>query len=125
LSRINKREPGVDLLSPDIIVEVRAGPEQGVYRGVPAVTEYFSRYFGTWDDFRVVVDELVRAGDDKVFVAARDTGRGRRSGAAVEMDVFQVWTLENRIVVKWQGFPDRGEALKAAGLSKQDAHADS
>jgi hypothetical protein len=63
------------------------------------------------------MDELLDAPGNRVLLAARDTGRGKRSGAVVEMSIFQVWTFQGRKVVKWQGFAIRDEALEAAGLS--------
>jgi ketosteroid isomerase-like protein len=116
LARLNRGEDVLDVLSPDVVFEVYVGPEPGEYRGIKAVADYYRRYFGTWEDFRVVVDELRGLPDGRVFVAARDTGRGKASGVDVEMEVFQVWTFADAQVVGWQGFSNRDEALKAAGL---------
>jgi ketosteroid isomerase-like protein len=125
LGRLNNGEPVADVLLPDVVFEVHAGPEPGVYRGVRGVIEYYRRYFGAWEDFRVVIDEVLEAPEEKVFASVRDTGRGKRSGAPVEMSIFQVWSFRDRKVARWQGFASREQALKAAGLSEQDAHADS
>jgi ketosteroid isomerase-like protein len=116
LARLNRGEDVRDVLSPDVVFEVHVGPEPGEYRGIEAVVDYYRRYFGTWEGFRVVIDELRGLPDGRVFVAARDTGRGKASGVDVEMNVFQVWTFDEARVVAWQGFSTRDEALEAAGL---------
>ena len=84
-ARLRRREPVLDVLSPDILWEVRSGPEQGDYRGVEAVAEYYRRYFGTWEDFRIEIEEIHDLPDGRVFVVARDSGRGKGSGVEVEM----------------------------------------
>ena len=45
-------------------------------------------------------------------------GRGKQSGAEVNMEVFQLWTFRDGKVIRRQGFFDREEALGAAGLSE-------
>jgi ketosteroid isomerase-like protein len=115
-ARLRRGESVLDVLSPQVVWEVRAGPEQGEYRGPEAVADYYRRYFGTWEDFRVEVEELRELPDRRVFVAARDSGRGKQSGVQVEMLVFQIWTLRDGKVVRWQGYPGREQALEAAGL---------
>jgi ketosteroid isomerase-like protein len=117
-ARLGRGESVTDVLSPDVVWEVRSGPEQADYRGVQAVAEYYRRYFGTWEDFRVEVEEIRELSDGRVFVVARDTGRGKASKIQVEMRVFQVWTLDGGKVIRWQGFPTREDALEATGLSE-------
>ena len=115
-ARLRRGESVLDVLSPDVVWEVRSVPEQGEYRGIEAVAEYYRRYFGTWEDFRVEIEDIRELPDNRVFVVARDHGRGKRSGVEVEMRVFQVWTLSEGKVVRWQGFPSREQALEAVGL---------
>ena len=54
------------------------------------------------------------------------SGKGKESGAKVEMKLFSVWTFRDAKVVQIVGgYRDRSEALEAAGLSEQRDHADS
>jgi ketosteroid isomerase-like protein len=115
-ARLRRSESVLDVLSPAVVWEARMGPEEGQHHGVEAVADYYRRYFGTWENFRVEIEEVRQLPDGRVFVAARDSGRGKQSGVEVEMLVFQIWTLEEGKVVRWQGFPSREQALEAAGL---------
>jgi ketosteroid isomerase-like protein len=117
-ARLRRGESVLDVLAPNVVWEVRSGPEQGEYGGIEVVAEYYRRYFGTWEDFQVEIEEVRELPDDRVFVVARDSGRGRRSGVEVEMLVFQVWTLREGKVVRLQSFPSREQALEAVGLSE-------
>jgi ketosteroid isomerase-like protein len=63
-----------------------------------------------------MLEELIDAGD-KVVARVTMRGRGKESGAEVEMRVFSIWTLRNGKVVRVVGgYRDRSEVLAAAGL---------
>jgi hypothetical protein len=51
-------------------------------------------------------------------VAVRISGRGKRSGVEIEIDMplWQVWTLRDGKAVRWRIFRSKQEALEAAGL---------
>jgi hypothetical protein len=66
-----------------------------------------------------------RTRGDNVVVGFRTSGRGKASGAEVEMVGWQVYRIRNGLVIRVQFFETRTEALEAAYLSEQDAHADS
>jgi ketosteroid isomerase-like protein len=72
-----------------------------------------------WDEFEVLAaepSELLDAGD-KVMARVSFRGRGRRSGAEVALDQFQVWTFRDGKAVRGEVAENRAEALEAAGLS--------
>jgi uncharacterized protein len=56
--------------------------------------------------------------DDQVLVFVRVTGRGQASGAEFEIRIGHLWTVRDGLVVRGQGYGDRSEALKAAGVSE-------
>jgi ketosteroid isomerase-like protein len=96
----------------------------GVYVGRDAVVKASRHYFGTWHDYRLDAEEFVDAGST-VVVALRERGRGKGSGAPFDKRFAQVWTFSRGRIVRWEVFPNIARALEAAGLSEQDAHADS
>jgi hypothetical protein len=77
------------------------------------------------DDYRIEAEELEDLGEDSVLAAGRQRGTGKLSGAEVDYPIFIVWKFrENNVIgVYFEG--TRDTALEAAGLSEQNAHADS
>ena len=63
----------------------------------------------------VAWDEVADAGDD-VVVTYRCRARGRGSGVVVDQAITLLWTLRAGKVVRIRAYPDRANALEAAGL---------
>jgi ketosteroid isomerase-like protein len=99
----------------------RAWPEAEISRGREGVLEFFRRFLGTWTDYHAEFDDFVEA-DGEVVVTVRDGGRGKGSGAVVEREWAQVWTVEEGLMVRFRPFESRAEALEAVGLSEQRPH---
>jgi ketosteroid isomerase-like protein len=86
-------------------------------RGHAGVVEAFSIWPEQWDDYRIEILRQVDSGDC-VVVTTRTSGRGKQSGAEVEMEftfVFRVW---NEKIAEMRIFLREDQALEAAGLSK-------
>jgi ketosteroid isomerase-like protein len=78
-----------------------------------------------FDDFHIEVVELVDL-DELVLAEIRFHGRGRASGADVVVSQVDLYRVREGLITELRaGYRSRGEALEAAGLSEQDAHADS
>jgi ketosteroid isomerase-like protein len=69
-----------------------------------------------WDDLTFRSEEVIDLGD-RLFGVSHVTGHGRFSGIALDIDLFQVVTLRNGMIVHQRDFGERGKALEAAGLS--------
>jgi ketosteroid isomerase-like protein len=83
--------------------------------GRDAVIQASRRYWGTWEDYRVEVDEILDAGQS-VVVISHERGRGKGSGVPVARQNPQLWTFRDGRIVRWESFRTRAEALDAAGL---------
>lgn len=109
-----------ELVDPDLVL-VRVGDEAadlaGEWRGVNEAWSAIVDYLRAWDDLRTETERLVDLGD-RVLVLAKQIGRGRGSGATVERDVAFVFTVRGAKVVRWEGYWDRAEALRVAGLDE-------
>jgi ketosteroid isomerase-like protein len=93
------------------------GPEQGVFRGRDEVVRFLHSWWDAFDESVVVVDELIDAGDQVVFVF-HGRQRGRGSGAEVDgRGSVLVWSFRDGKVTKMTLFQTRDEALEAVGLS--------
>jgi len=90
--------------------------EGDVIRGHDAMRRYYERWLEAWEEFEIGPTEFLATGD-RVFNGIELEGRGRGSGVEVAMEYWQVWLIRDGKAARWEEFLDRGEALKAAGLS--------
>jgi ketosteroid isomerase-like protein len=89
----------------------------GVYRGHEGLRAFFRQWNEAWESVDYQLDDLIDAGGDRVVSVVTRHGRGRSSGAEVEVQVALVWTIRDGKVVRVVWFPTRDEALESAGES--------
>jgi ketosteroid isomerase-like protein len=89
--------------------------DEASYRGLEARVRYERNWRAEWGDFRYEPDELRDLGD-RFLVIGRITSSGLSSGAAIDSDFANLFTLSAGRVIREQVFFDRAEALKAVGL---------
>jgi ketosteroid isomerase-like protein len=89
-------------------------PGAGTFHGHEGVVRAFAEWTGAWDDYRVDVEELIDLGD-QILAKTRHFGRGKSSGAEVELEMFQLWMFRDAKIVRATMYYDEGEALRAAG----------
>ena len=106
------------LLADDVEWDVRdlelPGPDE--YRGHDGVRAFFVDWVGAFEDWGYEALELMDAGD-AVVAQLRQWGRGKGSGAEVEIKIWQVWTIRDGEVVRSSHHLRREQALEAAGLA--------
>jgi ketosteroid isomerase-like protein len=100
-----------------VVLDQSRMPGGGIYHGRKGVRDFYVRWVGTWDDFRIKLERVVDAGD-RVVDINEVSGSGKGSGAPVRMRTGNVWTVEHGKVVRHVGYPDASQALEAAGLSE-------
>jgi ketosteroid isomerase-like protein len=109
-----------DLVHPDVEWDISAHPLPDVPntgRGRDnLLTAVLATYLGGWLDYRSEIKEIIDAGDDVVLVL-HETARLRDSGATLDRDIVQVWTVSGREWVFFRVFPTKAQALEAIGLS--------
>jgi ketosteroid isomerase-like protein len=98
-------------------VEYLPGEESEAIHGLDAVRRYFEGWLDTWDSFKAEPTEFLARGDHVVIGEAYE-GRGRGSGVEVTMQSWSVSLLRDGQIIRRDEFPDRAEALDAAGLSE-------
>ena len=113
------RATAIRYLHPEIVIDAtRRVFNPTTYVGMQGIQQWIADTDEVWEQFGLDVSEYMDA-SDKVVVIGRLVGRGKSSGANVEQPIAGIWTLrEGRIVRGEIGFTDRGEALKAVGLSE-------
>src|SRR5256885_11214521 len=92
-------------------------PDAGVHHGRKGFLAAVEQFVGGFEDFRVLVDEIVAHGN-QVITYHRTVARGSGSGATFEQRGAGVWTLRNGSIVRVEWFGTQREALKAVGLEE-------
>jgi ketosteroid isomerase-like protein len=109
-----------EFVHPDIEF-IRIGSEApdfaGEWRGTEGLRQATAEYLNVWEDYRFEVERMVDL-DDRILVLETQTARGRRSGAVISQDVAAILTLRDGLIVRWEYYWDRADALEAAGVSE-------
>ena len=92
-------------------------PGSGLFEGRDGFRAWWSQLVDAFEDLRFDPDDLTDSGD-RVFAMNRATGLGKGSGARVEMEMYNVWTITDGRVTRLDTYADRAEALTVAGLSE-------
>jgi ketosteroid isomerase-like protein len=111
-------EESVGIMDPDI--EWHDAPDlpgARVHHGREGVLAQWKEMSEALEGFTVEIEGLFDAGD-QVVVFLKSMGRGRVSGVPVSRELAQIATVRNGRVTKIVGYPDRGDALEAAGLPR-------
>jgi ketosteroid isomerase-like protein len=111
----------VEFYDPEVVFETLL---LGTHHGNEAIRLIYEENRKTMSGYDVIPVELIDAGD-KVVAVAQVVGAGTVSQIALDDRFAFVFTFEGDRVVREQAFRNREEALRAAGLSEQDAYAGS
>jgi ketosteroid isomerase-like protein len=101
----------------------RSGPEARVYQGRDGVIQAFREWLESFSEYYVELDFIEQ--EDRVIIPQRQWGTGRTSGIPVEIEVTHVYEVRDHLITRVDEYDTLKEALEAAGLSEQDALADS
>jgi ketosteroid isomerase-like protein len=95
------------------------------YRGYLGAAEAWDEFLEAAGNYVITVNELIDAGADRVIAVVDGALKGKGSGIEVSARMCVVVTLRDGLVWRSHDYLDLQTALEAAGLSEQDAHADS
>src|SRR4051812_24985458 len=85
--------------------------------GHEGITRYLAKIAEVMDDYRMIPERFIDAGDDRVLVFSREGGRGKESGAEVMTNLTaHVWTISGGKATRMQSYWEREDALEALGL---------
>jgi ketosteroid isomerase-like protein len=93
------------------------GPDASTYTGTEELRQAVESWTQKWSEYEAEVFRYAEAGDE-VVVLSRERGRGTLSGAEVERELGQVFTLRDGKTVRVRLYGSWSEALEAAGLSE-------
>ena len=111
---INARDrPAIQALTaPDIVVATTVE----TYRGPEALLGWMDEGDDAFDDFIVELLEVEELAGQMV-ASIRQRGRGKASGAEVDLRFTHVWTLRDGRAIRLQSFADRDDAVRYAQRS--------
>jgi ketosteroid isomerase-like protein len=116
---INDRDyvRAAELAHPEVewVPDSRVG--EGPIRGLENVRGFFSDRADAFGELRMETERFWEK-DDHVLAFIRVAGKGRTSEAEFEIRIAHLWTLRDGVVVRGEGYGDRGQALAAAGLQE-------
>ena len=118
--REDRLEDALIGLDPEFEWVVPGHPEGDVRQGAEATIAFFRDWIEPWDDLQVDWD-LLPAGPDRVLAVLTMSGRGRESGAPVDMRVGQLWTFHEGRAARMVMYDDVDEALREAVVRRATA----
>jgi ketosteroid isomerase-like protein len=115
---INARVVPEELLDSAIQLEnVTTAVTNEVYTGFAGARKWMDDLYDALDDQATYETlEIIAEGDDFVVAIVRFAGRGRVSGAPLELRYVSVTWIRDGKIVRGAGYESRREALEAVGL---------
>jgi ketosteroid isomerase-like protein len=98
-------------------------PDAQTYYGHEGIKAWWAMWSDAFTDLRLEPGEFNDLGEGRVLVPVRALGRGRESGAEVNVS-FYLLGSGDEMLERMEFFASEAEALEAVRLSEQDAHAD-
>ena len=114
----------LSLMDEDVEIVSRIVAIEGGLHGHEGARRWWQNWLDVWPDYRIEVVETHDRGD-VTLVGMRARAHGAGSDAPFDDTAWQLGRWRHGRCVFWQVFTNRDEAFRAAGLSEQDAPADS
>ena len=89
--------------------------ESGTYEGHDGTREWWNALLGVFPEFRIEIVSVRDAGNLTVS-ELRNQAHGEGSATPLDEQVWQVLEWRDGLVVRWQMYASKREALEAAGL---------
>ena len=91
---------------------------RSVWRGREEFVEFMRTWTAEFEGWSIRIDRLIDAGDDRVVAFTHQSATGRGSGVPVELNLGQVYELEDGRLIRARNYLSHAEALEAVGLSE-------
>jgi ketosteroid isomerase-like protein len=99
-------DPARELLDPEIEWSTPHPDASGLH-GREEVLVFLRRYAGTFEDYRMELDELRDLGDHRVLARFSESGRGKGSGAETQLSATGIWTVRDGRAIRFRAGIDR------------------
>ena len=112
-------ERAYGILGEDFVYTLSATwPQSRPLHGRNEVVAFFKDFREMFPDAHAGPIEFIEVGPQRLIMSFPVVGTGRASGVKTEMEIWQVWHLDNGVPVRCDEYPDRATTLEAAGLSR-------
>jgi ketosteroid isomerase-like protein len=85
------------------------------FHGIDGFREALSDWISPYEDFRLVIEDVI-AGDDKLVFLAKQIATTKHGGVEMETESASVWWVRDGLIAQIVFYLDRQAALKAAGI---------
>jgi ketosteroid isomerase-like protein len=110
-------EDPFELFADDVVWEVpMLDQPEDAFRGHYGVADFFRRWLGTWDYYRIELERAIEAPDGRIVTFFTERAQGKGSGVEVQMKPLGIWTINDGLVSHYKGYLDRDEGLREAGI---------
>ena len=86
--------------------------------GHPGALQWTKNLWESFGDFHLEPQEFIPGRHGRFVCITETVGQGRRSGVQLSLTAYAVVTIEKGKIRRIADYPDRQEALEAAGLSE-------
>jgi ketosteroid isomerase-like protein len=111
-------EAPAELFHPDVEIHMFDGsPISGPYRGLDGLRRWREDSFDVLEDGRLLLDEVITGDNPDVMVVTnRFVGRMRHTRLIADFPLTVVVRFRDGLIVRFEGYRERAEALEAVGL---------
>lgn len=111
-------EAPAEAFHPDLEIHMFEGsPNPGPYRGLAGLRRWREDSFDVFEDWRLLLDEVITGEDPDVIVLTnRFVGRMRHTHLTADFPLTVVVRFRDGLIVWFEGYRERAEALKSAGV---------
>ena len=96
----------------------RGWPDEPLYHGREEFYEFMATWRRPYDDWRLMVDNLLDAGGEHVLALMTQKGKPHGSDSAVQLEFGLLYTIRARLIQRMQVYSVRSEALQIAGVAR-------
>ena len=94
------------VLAPDVRWEVVEGfPYSDVYLGLNGVSDFFTRLFSDFEDWRTEPSDFFETGDHVIAIGAY-SAKAKATGKTFKARFAHVWTMRNGVIARLQQVAD-------------------
>jgi ketosteroid isomerase-like protein len=97
--------------------ELPQAPEHTLRSGHEEILSWASQFEDVWDEVEAEIVELTEVDAERLIAVLRLRAHARDSGIELEQTSGSLFTFRDGVVVRWEVYPTKGEALRAAGLA--------